>query len=264
MNKYRYNDTNGVHLHLWNEQPLTGCTSILDVLGKNLTWWAAGMAVSTLGWTNSKTMPPEQRLQAAGIALDEIKSLDDTEYLKKLDKAYRAHFEAKNDAAEKGTDRHALVEKWVKECMKEHTLVVRGDDEIAPFITWAQDNVKEFLWSEGYVCDESPDRFIGGISDIGAIMKDGSIAIIDIKSSKEAYFSQFVQIGGYDLMVQHSGIMDANGNQILKLDKPITKHIIFPFGMKVPTGIVKENVEENRQAFLHCLSLYRIKSSFEK
>jgi hypothetical protein len=54
-NKYRFLeiDENGqeCHLHqLWSERKqdwenLTGTTTVLEVLGKPLTWWASGLAV---------------------------------------------------------------------------------------------------------------------------------------------------------------------------------------------------------------------------
>jgi hypothetical protein len=54
------------------------------------------------------------------------------------------------------------------------------------------------------------------------------MVIIDFKSSKEAYVSQFIQIGGYDIAASENGIFDAQGNFLLKLERPIDGYIVFP------------------------------------
>ena len=45
---------------------MTGVTTILGVIGKPLTWWAAGKALETLGWTNPKFVKREEGIKSQG------------------------------------------------------------------------------------------------------------------------------------------------------------------------------------------------------
>ena len=48
------------HLHLLDGKPLTGTSSVEDVLSKVLTWWASGLAVEKFGWLNPKKHTAEE------------------------------------------------------------------------------------------------------------------------------------------------------------------------------------------------------------
>lgn len=265
---YKFDAVN--HVHTLNDWPLIGTSTVGNVLAKPLTWWAAGLALRDLGWTKQrddkqKYIPKGVRLEAATKRFQEIKQLDAVEYLNLLDACYRAHDREKKESAEAGTDRHAIVEKFVKMEMG-HDISLTSEEiaQIQSFISWSKANVKRYLWSELNCYSEK--HWIGGISDIGCELNDGRFAIIDIKSSKDAYASQFFQCGGYDLAITENGGFDSDGNQTMpKLEKPIEAHIIFPFGMKEPTGIEsKTTPEENRRAFLAELFLHKALQRFEK
>lgn len=277
--KYRFNDENKSHQHLlWSErkqqwEQLTGTTTILDVLGKVLTWWASGLAVSKLGWTNSKikvngkyeAVPLEQRLTHLNSIREAQSKLDDTEYLSLLDEAYKAHSVRLDETADAGTDLHTELERFVKEAMNPtelfETRFERFDARIHPFMKWSDENVKRFIWSEGYCYDEI--LFVGGITDCGAELKDGSFVIIDFKSAKEAYFNHFVQIAIYNLLIEKNGLFDKDGNQILKLEKGFDKYIVVPFGASKFTIVENNNINNLKKAGLACVELYRAKSLFE-
>ena len=266
MNNNPYKFSEEGHLHSFEGRPLTGCSSVGSVLAKPLTWWASGLAVAELGWTKSMDgkipVPKEERLKKIAEVFPKIKELSDEEYLALLDKGYRAHNSVLNKSATAGTDRHEIVERYVKwKQFGGEALKVEESESISPYIIWSDANVAKYLWSEAHCYSEK--HWLGGISDIGAELKNGHVAIIDIKSSKEAYPNQFFQIGGYDVCVSENGLFDENGNQTAKLDKPITAHIIFPFGMPFPTGIVQYDTKRNIDAFLAELTLYRLLNSFD-
>lgn len=248
-----YNFNKEKHLHAFDGKALTGTSTVMGVIAKPLTWWASGLACQTLGWRNPKKVDKETRHQEAETALGMIKALDADSYLSLLDKAYRAHSEVLQTTAEAGTDLHAELERYVKNTMegKEESY----DDKIKPFIEWSEKNVKRFLWSEMHTY--STQYWLGGITDAGAELNNGEYAIIDFKSSKEAYPSQFWQIAGYDIQLQENGGYTSEGKKMFTLDKPVTQHIIVPFGAKDVYPVVSREVESGKRAFLAALTIYR-------
>jgi hypothetical protein len=258
MPSQRYSFNKKEHVHTLDGRPLIGVSSVGSVIAKPLTWWASGLAVSELGWTNPKLVDEEERIATVTEAFEEIKTLTPETYLAKLDTAYKAHAVKLKTSAEGGTDRHALAEEWVKDCIAKYEGRPESevfDEAIASFVQWAKMNVKRFLWSEGYGYSER--YWLGGISDIGAEVKDGKIAVIDLKSSKDAYSNQFFQIAGYDLIISENGWFTDDGKRLGTLPSPITQYVVFPFGMKEPTGIARYDTEKNREAFLAMLTLYK-------
>lgn len=268
---YKFNKEGHQHL-LWSErnqefQQLTGATTILEVLGKTLTWWASGLALEKLGWLNSKTHNEEQRLSHLKPIREEQMKLGDADYLSLLDEAYKAHSVRLTETADAGTDLHAELEKYVNWHIAfnsgnlENAQVQKWSDRVLQFATWADKNVKRFLWSEGYCYDEM--LFMGGISDAGAELKDGSIAIIDFKSSKQAYFNHFVQTAIYDLLIQKHGILNEKGETVLKDVPKVSKYLVIPFGAKEFTVVENNNIKSLQKAALACIELYRAKGAFE-
>lgn len=247
----------------------TGASTIVGVLDKPLTWWASGMAVGKFGWVNPKLSSKEQCLEAAEKALNSLDGITVEQYLDKLDEAYRAHSVRLTDSAEAGTDMHAELESYVKACMynnegKPMPLPPHKNTPgyLLEFAAWACADIKRFIWSEAFMYDQ--DLFVGGISDCGVELSDGSYAIIDFKSSKEAYFNHFCQIGIYNVLLEKNGLVDKHGEPFkIQLDKPISKYLVVPFGAKEFTVHENSNVESLKVAALACISLYRQKAYFE-
>ena len=262
---YKFNSKE--HIHLWNDKPLMGTSTVLSVIAKPLTWWASGLAVSKLGWTNSKlkvngkyvTTPLEDRIKAIEPNLDAIKSMSEREFLNLLDQAYKAHSEKLSNSAEAGTGMHSVLEVYVKAKMKGEEAHLEG--KLKCFEEWTDKNVESFIFSEGYCYDE--ELWIGGISDAGAVLKNGEVAIIDFKSAKDAYSSHFLQDAGYDIQMSKNGVFDENGKLITKLPKEVTQYVVVPFGAETPYPIVVRNVEEMKKGFLGALQLYKVLNNFE-
>lgn len=267
---------------------LSGTSSVVDVLYKALTWWASGLAVSTFGWIHPDIkkngrkvaeVPEEVRLFQAKKMLSIIKKMTTKQYLALLDEAYRAHSVKLDESAEAGTNLHAELEAFVK---GEMGIIEKReyDPRIQPFIDWASHAVKRYLWSEAYCFHE--DLWVGGISDVGAELNahtietpdgqveipDGTLAIIDFKSAKETYTSQYIQVGGYALQMEKNGILDADGNLIGRLDKPIEAIVIVAFGKETVYPEVRMNADQYKEGFIHALALYRLlgmdKSEYKK
>lgn len=267
MPNYKFDDK--IHLHLFNKdgewKPLTGTSSVVNVLAKVLTWWASGLAVAKFGWikkADPRKFTKEQvkendleRRAAAVKALTAIKKMTPSAFLELLDEAYKAHSVKLKDSAVAGTDLHAELEAYVKGKMGLKP-VRKYDPKIKPFTDWAAANVKKFLWSEAHCYDEL--LWVGGICDAGAELLDGSIALIDFKSSKEAYDSHFIQAGGYAYQIDNGGLWDSTGTKNKQLGKQIEHLIIVPFGAEVIVPQFKNNVGDYKQGFANCVQLYRL------
>ena len=269
MSKYHFDKTE--HLHQLDGKNLTGTTTVLSVLSKPLTYWASGLACQTLGWTKAgdwkklktqeeKDADLKRRIEHTTPAFEMIKSLSVEAYISLLDKAYKAHAEKLETSAEEGTDMHSILENYVKAKMQGKESHLEG--RLKCFEEWTDKNVDKFIGSETYCYSE--ELWIGGIVDAVVSLKSGEIALVDFKSAKDAYDSHFYQLGGYSLQIEANGGYDEEGNQLFKIDKLISQHIVVPFGAKEPYPIVSRLVEDNKSAFKSCLNLYRIKDKLSK
>ena len=254
------------HAHILDEVQLTGTTSVIDVLGKNLTWWAAEMAAVTCLETGEKIETIRKEYLEACSQDNKKEAIDKLQIKYPLFKKARfAHFEDKNTKADKGTDMHADLEKYVKYCIEQK----KGEPtdkwyldskKVCDFRDWAVNNIKKFWGSEIYVYHKK--LWIGGITDCIAELKDGTWAIIDFKSSKEAFFSQFIQCALYAIQFEANGGFDKEGNKILEPHK-IDKFIVFPFGAKELKPIENNNINQLQEAAVACVQVYRAQRAFE-
>ena len=254
--KYNFNEE--AHLHTLDSRPLTGTSSVMDVLFKPLSWYASGKACEVMGWKNPKYTQKEEREKIAKEKLFEIKGLTTEEYLKLLDKAYRAHDDYKKERAQSGKDLHAELEIYVKNVMKFKFPKEPYDEKIKPFIEWSEKNVKKFIASEANCYSEK--LWVGGVTDCVAEMNDGTLAVIDFKSAKEAYDSHFLQTAGYALQIEENGMWDSTGTHNKKLDKKFQTLIVVPFGADVIEPAIKQYqlVENYKHGFEIAVELYRI------
>lgn len=254
---YKFDSIN--HVHTLGDKYLTGTSSVVDVLSKPLTWWASGLAVEKFGWLNPKTHTIQEVTDALEKGYDKVLGLDISDYKTLLADAYKAHSVKLKDTAVAGTDLHAELEKFVKWKMgiiQPQFPSPEFDIKIEPFIKWADKHVKKFLWSEAHCY--SQNLFVGGITDAGAELNNGQIALIDFKSAKAAYDSHFIQAAGYALQISENGLWDSQGKNNKKLEKEIDQLIIVPFGAPVVEPVIKFNVADFKQGFVDCVHLYRL------
>lgn len=270
-------------MHTLDGKPLYGTSTVLKIINKPLAWWASGMALTPFGWMNAgkrnaagrvvgKFSQEELGAHAASY-LASIKEMPLSMYVGLLQDAYRAHDSAKVSAGTKGTDRHELLEAYVKHCIATHegkptNLIpenVKSIDpaqiaDIMPFVNWAVDNVKRFLWSE--VNCYSEVLWTGGIADVGWLDHQDRVVAGDFKSSKEAYFEQFLQIGGYDIALTENGGLDKDGNKKFNLTAPIQAYCIIPFGAATITPNLQYDVESYKEGFKSALTLHKLQTVF--
>jgi hypothetical protein len=238
-------------------------------MAKPLTWWVAGLAVQQLGWVK-KADPrkatrseceenDKERMRAAIDQLDAYKTMFAPDYIKLLDKAYRAHADSLTKSADKGTDMHAELEGYIKRRIElndgKPILTEVSSMVVNKFADWAVENVKRFIASEVHCYSER--LWTGGITDCIFEDKQGRTAIMDFKSSKEAYLSQFFQIAGYDIAISENGIFDSEGKHIGVVE-PIQYYAVFPFGMENPAPSFHFDTAGARKGFEACVTLYKL------
>jgi hypothetical protein len=252
----RYSFNESEHIHTLDGKPLVGTSSVMGIVAKPLTWWASAEAVKTLGWTHPKYTNNAARETAAAKIKTVIEKQTLTDYIKLLDDAYAAHSKTLSSSATKGKNLHAQLEKYVKFCIKknEGSPMNVKDELIQDFIEWSIENVDQFLWSEMHVYSEV--HWLGGISDCGARLKNGKVIIIDFKSSKEAYPTQFWQCAGYQIQIEENGGFTPTGDDMIK-PMPIDAHVIIPFGAEKFTVSTDNDTIANKASFLAALHLYR-------
>lgn len=267
---YKYIDEKKEHLHTWDGKPLIGTSSASSVLAKPLTWWASGLAVKALGVPDPKVFTKLKSKKATseeidalnsscGLFLEEIKGMNVERYIDLLGKAYKAHSVTLSEKAEEGVDLHAECERYVKNHMLTNGIMkdtTEYEPRIQPFIEWSKNNVKRFIFSEANCF--SLEMWTGGISDACAELNDGKLVIIDFKSSKEAYLSQFWQCVGYAIQIEENGWYDKDGNCLGTLEKPIDHVCVVPFGAEVVEPKFYYNMEDGKKAFIAELTLYKL------
>jgi len=259
---YRFHNENDKHLHTFNGKPLLGTSTVTSVLAKPLTWWASGLACEKFGWINKGNAkkgwtPKEERLQSVANFRVGANHLSDEEWLALCDEAYSAHSKKLDSTATEGTDMHAELERFVNDKISGKAIDVSNYiPKIHPFILWSEQNVKRFIASEGHTY--STKLWVGGITDCILELNDGKIGIMDFKSSKESYDSQFMQIAGYELQINENGVYDDNGVQTWKADKPFDFYAVVPFGAEKFTVDMRYNTDELKDGFIAMVTLYKI------
>lgn len=261
MNRYRFDST--AHIHYLDSKPLMGTSTIVGVLGKNLTWWSAELsAVACLEKGEHIPTIREEYLEACNQP-DKKKAIDKLQKKYPIFKQARfAHYNEKNDKAEKGVDLHAELEKWIKWNIDGRIEKIEFNEKIIPFVNWSASNVKKFLWSEAYCYSEN--LWTGGIADWGAILHDGTIVAGDFKSAKSAYLGHFYQVAGYVIEIEENGLLDKDGN-VMGLCNPIDSVCVVPFGAKDVKPIFNTiPLAHLKEGFRACVELHKLNLAFEK
>jgi len=249
------------------EVPLTGVTTVVGVIDKPfLVAWAAKLAYED----------SEKIVET---------SIDKYEALKKIKKVIKdklyAHEANKKGAADKGTDAHDYVERFVQHYIDHQeyfvTILDEIDDEamfvcVKRFIEWACENNVEFLACETSVFNGN--YYFAGSFDF--ICKIGDKTYMgDFKTSSSIQDTYFAQCAGYISAVRY--VQEVQGTEKYKFDGIVivksSKEIEDKeYWVKGTTGAKKQvipafevqfnyDIENQIKFFLACLFLYRFKSN---
>lgn len=267
--RYRF-DHEG-HVHTLDSRPLCGTSTVTGSTGPKhgLEWWSAELAaVECLeAGTHIPTIRAEVEAYRALHGNDKKKALTALQKKYPVFKAARyAHRNAKEKAAGPGTDMHKHLEDYLVECMESGGAPLRLDAYAAPaveiFAEWALQNVDEFLASEAHCFSER--LWTGGIVDgVATMRRDHGYAVIDFKSSKEAYFSQFIQAGGYAEQIAENGLCQWNGQPLCLGVQAMecTSLIVFPFGGNCQP-VTWDDVPAFRAQFEAAVATYKLQQLF--
>ncbi len=165
-------------------KPLTGVSTIVNMQAKPfLIPWAA----------------KEAYLDARGRTIEDIDDI--------IKRKSWAHLYKSDNAKDKGTQSHDLVESFIKNYIeyKEYIPEEITDEEVSNsvnrFYTWAYDNKVEFLASE--VSVYSREFWFAGSFDF--ICKvDGKTLLGDFKTSKQIDDTYFAQGAGYVIAIEEN------------------------------------------------------------
>jgi hypothetical protein len=223
------------HIYYLDGKKMYGVTSILGVIAKPmLIQWAANMACDHI----EKNFPTFEDLINKPSLLAEL-----------IKEARTAHRKTKEDAGSKGTDVHAEIETYIKNCIEVADGYATIDDgtassQLALFISWARENNVRFLESEKRVYSES--GWYAGTCDLVFEM-DGKKWIGDVKTGKAIYPEYYLQMAAYqnalEEMEEHT---DIHGAMVINLKKT--------GGIEIGQNY---DYEGNKLAFLGALTLFK-------
>ena len=220
------------HVYTWNGKQMTGVTTVLGMIAKPaLIQWAADMACEFI----------DQARQSEKFTLDDLDEI--------LKEARVAHTKKKEEAGSKGTDVHALVEKYIKDCIalnRGEALAHETEDKmLLEFIKWAITNKVTFLESEKKIY--SKEWFVAGTADFTCIIKDKRY-VSDLKTMKKMWDrTPFFQASAYMKMLVEMGNNSYDGTVIININKEtneLTEYYSYDF-------------EADIKSFEAALTLYR-------
>lgn len=220
----------------------TGTTTALGVIAKpQIIAWAAKMAVEHM----REYVTPSQVL--GGFTEDEWDTL--------LEGAKSAHTKKKEAAGEYGTNTHALVEKYIKQCIEENggSPHDKDLDEFLPirtFINWAIESVDSFIFSERSMANRK--HRLAGTADFACVLRDGRKMMGDFKTSSGIYGMEYwLQVAAYRLMAEAEGDTPYDGSLIVRLGKDGAFEIQE-----------RSDYKNDKKALLACIELYRAQANY--
>lgn len=212
MDTFKFDDKR--HLYTLNGQPLTGVTTILNVIAKPmLIGWAARMTAEFIE-ENAVKIARED-----GSYLFEVSPAQ-------LEEAKKAHTRKKEKAGEQGTSTHAQVEEYVKGCIATNNglpvnSIMVEKPVLNSFIQWAIENKIKFIESEKRMY--SKEWFVGGTCDL-VFEKDGQRFVGDIKTMKTIWDRvPFFQMAAYLKMLRETDPNEYHGTCIINIPKETNK-----------------------------------------
>lgn len=227
------------HRYYLDGKSLTGVTTIIGILDKPaLVQWSANMAVDYIA--------------------KEIKSRD-CDMQKMVDfilpEARKAWAKKRDKAGDIGTEVHQMIEYYANSQIKgEKNVIVSTNAKVQKmfdkFVEWAEENQVKFLLSEQKIYSEK--HWFAGTVDLIIEIK-GRKYIADIKTARDIYNTNYIQMAGYHIALEELGkIKDLAGYIVINIPKDFKAD---------GSAKLKEkrihNYKDFQDAFLHCLALYR-------
>lgn len=238
------------HAYTLDGKLLSGVTTVIDGTSskQNLIQWAANMAVEYVAGNSTREgdlwMVHQQVLNAAKDA----------------------HTKKKDKAASRGTDTHALVEKYINLCMEEAAGrpetwgSVEWISPIRPFVEWAMGEVKYFVAVEQRLYDE--ENGIAGTMDFAYVSLQDEFVTADLKSYPKMWSADaFIQLGIYTRMWRLLTGTQATKSVVVKMCDPQDERL-RKYGGKAFAVYPRYALQEDEEMFLKRLDVYRYNQNF--
>lgn len=246
LKDYRFLETNGDHLHQrfvdgeWKN--LTGVSTVVKdiVIYSIAAYYGSRRALMAMGYD-----PKLAKNDVAGFRefLSKLPE-DDKALAKVLYDSYKAHATYSKERADLGTDKHAIVDAWIKRCIEENNgLPIEVDD---PVIKKFNELTK--MYSPRFIASEkhgyNDELWIGGITDIIVDTSIG-LGIWDNKNRPVIYGKDLIQMGGY------AHLFDMDFTHVMGV--PLEGDEVRVF----------YDVPQLKEAFKHQLEIYRFMQAVE-
>lgn len=180
---------------------LPSVTTILDALPKYLAWWGYRMGAR------------EGRRLATDPTTTDFTEEQFYEHIKKLGREGTADTPSSTleDAADRGTDVHAVAERFLKG--QDVNLDAVPDDQkgfVTSFFKWWDANAGEVIATE--VCVYSLDHRYAGTLDVIVKYAGNKYMVWDFKTSKDVYANHQLQSAAYLWAAQERGYIPENAS----------------------------------------------------
>jgi len=236
-NNFTFSDEG--HIYKLNGVRLTGVTSILGVIDKPaLVGWSANMAID---YVEKNYMTKD----ANGLLVSK-----DT-----LKLARTAWSKNRDSAGDIGKIVHRHIENYVKSKMQNKPFPVIYENTqvknmVEKFIEWSETENIKFLLSEQKIYSEK--HWYAGTVDI-VFEKDGKKYIGDIKTAKDIFSTNYLQMAGYHICFEELGkLNDLKGYCVINIPKNLNKK-----GEAKRKVKYVYNTDDCKESFLAALTLYR-------
>ena len=158
-------------------------------------------------------------------------------------------YESRDKAADAGTHAHLMIECHLKGLPDPPTnglakdVIDKAESCYLAFLDWEKAHTFKMIESELSMISEAFQ--FGGTIDIGAIVNE--LGIVDIKTSKDVYFSMKVQVAAYGHLYQENRPGKIKGYHILRLgDQGDFSHHYWP------------NLDREWEVFKACLIIQKV------
>lgn len=226
-------------------RPLTGVTTILGVIAKpQLIKWSADM---TADYVKMKAKMYRSDDAFDGDYVVKMKELQEV-----IEEARKAWSKKRDDSADLGKEVHAEIEQYIK-CKINGIDWFTDNPQVQHFIDWADKHKVEFIASEEQVY--SVKLFVAGTYDFACII-DGRKYLGDLKTGNALYPEYFYQCAAYRMMAEEMGHTDFKGSILVRIGRDGKFN-------EDEDVIISESYEDEKEAFLSALTLYRVTQKYQ-
>lgn len=244
-------DDNG-HTYTLDGKVLNSTSDIIGIIDKSgpLMGWAVNQT--------KKGMKDKFRERFDPETIRLLSDLEDKEITRRLEDeintiseyAGKERWRTSNKAKNIGSEVHRWIEGHIKGCMGGegyNDYDLPQDEEVmeavVEFCQWERNKVDKWLASEQICLIPTDNLLVGGTFDAIAVLNDGSVIVVDFKTSSGIYETHILQLSGYYHGSHETTDFSPDGICVLQCPKDDSE-----FDEKLITD--EEELEHHVQGFL--------------